>query len=90
MAHASLSECNANNMCMWGNNDFHWLIGERAHGSTTRTNMTGDRNDEMDSWANRSATHTGCMAEHRNGSACSARSTPPARSTGCPAQSGAT
>ncbi|GAB2732367.1 peptidase inhibitor family I36 protein [Streptomyces bullii] len=68
VANAALSDCNSNNMCMWGNNDFRWMIGERAHGSGTWANLSGDRNDEMDSWANRSASHTGCMAEHSNGS----------------------
>lgn len=68
VANAALSECNSNHMCMWGNNDFRWLIGERNHGSTTWTNLSGDKNDEMDSWANRSATYTGCMAQHSNGS----------------------
>lgn len=67
VANAALSECNSNNMCLWGNNDFAWLIGERVHGSTTFTNLTGDKNDEMDSWANRSATYDGCMAGDSNG-----------------------
>ena len=67
-ASASLSQCDSNNMCMWGNNDFLWLIGERGHGSSTVTNLSGDANDEMDSWANRSTSYTGCMFGAANGS----------------------
>lgn len=66
-AQASLSDCNANNMCMWGNNDFKWKIGERGDGSKTVTGLYGDRNDEMDSWANRSASYDGCMYSNANG-----------------------
>jgi len=51
-AQASLDQCNSNRVCMWGNNDFKWLIGERAPGGGL-VNLSGDRNDEMDSWANR-------------------------------------
>ncbi|WP_306214342.1 peptidase inhibitor family I36 protein [Actinoplanes sp. RD1] len=67
VAHAALSDCDSNNMCMWGNNDFVFMIGERGHGSTTITNLSGDNNDEMDSWANRSASYTGCMYSNAGG-----------------------
>lgn len=60
-ANAALSDCDANHMCMWGNNDFLWKIGERTHGSDSLENLAGEYNDQMDSWANRSATYTGCM-----------------------------
>jgi len=66
-AHAALSECNSNHMCIWGNNDYQWLIGERYHGGGI-TDLSGDRNNQMDSWANRSATYTGCMFSGANGS----------------------
>jgi hypothetical protein len=33
-ADASISQCNSNLMCAWGNNDFLWLIAERHHGKT--------------------------------------------------------
>ncbi|RYJ20635.1 hypothetical protein CU044_6761 [Streptomyces sp. L-9-10] len=52
---------------MWGNNDFMWLIGERAHGSTSFVNLTGDKNDQMDSWANLSSRYDGCMTGAANG-----------------------
>lgn len=67
VAGASLSECDSNNMCMWGNNDYKWLIGERDHGLTSWSNLSGDKNNEMDSWANRSASWTGCMAGSTGG-----------------------
>lgn len=66
-ASAALSDCPSNYMCMWGNNDFKWMIGKRFHGNETIANLSGDANDEMDSWANRSATHIGCMFEHAGG-----------------------
>ncbi|WP_181009222.1 peptidase inhibitor family I36 protein [Streptomyces sp. SM11] len=66
-ANAALSQCNSNNMCLWGNNDFAWLIGERGHGQSSFANLSGEKNDEMDSWANRSASYDGCMTEHANG-----------------------
>lgn len=53
IAQAAYSDCNSGNVCMWGNNDFQWLIGERAGGSG-RVNLSGDANNQMDSWANRS------------------------------------
>lgn len=66
VADAGLSECGSNRMCLWGNNDFRWKVADRAHGSG-RANLSGDANDEMDSWANRSANYSGCMYEHANG-----------------------
>jgi peptidase inhibitor family I36 len=67
VANAGLSDCPSNHMCLWGNNDFRWLIGNRAAGNGTITGLSGDKNDGMDSWANRSATHTGCMYQHAGG-----------------------
>jgi len=43
-AQASLDQCNSNRVCMWGNNDFKWLIGERAPGGGL-VNLSGDRNE---------------------------------------------
>jgi hypothetical protein len=68
VASATLSDCPSNHMCMWGNNDFRWMIGNRSAGSGTITNLSGDANDEMDSWGNRSASSTGCMYGDANGS----------------------
>ena len=68
LANAALSECAGNHMCLWGNNDFKWKIGDRDHGDATLTNLSGDANDEMDSWANKSTTYSGCMWKDANGS----------------------
>ncbi len=67
-SHASLNDCNSNYMCVWGNNDFAWMLAEEVHGQASWLDpFATDENDENDSWANRSATYTGCMAEHLNG-----------------------
>ncbi|MEO3926306.1 hypothetical protein ACQEVC_08290 [Plantactinospora sp. CA-294935] len=66
-ASAALSDCATDRMCSWGNNDYLWMLYSRPHGESNYLNFTGDKNDEMDSWANRSASHTGCMAEDANG-----------------------
>ncbi|MEU5826166.1 peptidase inhibitor family I36 protein [Micromonospora tulbaghiae] len=67
-ASAALSDCDAAYMCLWGNNDYKWMLVERAQGSSTIQNLSGDANDEMDSWANKSTTHSGCMWKDANGS----------------------
>ncbi|MEU8671973.1 peptidase inhibitor family I36 protein [Streptomyces anulatus] len=67
VANAAISDCNNNNMCMWGNNDYQWMIGERAHGSATLVNLSGDNDNAMDSWSNESGTHSGCMYGAFNG-----------------------
>lgn len=65
---AALSDCNNNYMCVWGNNDYVWKLAEQAHGQDSWLDpFNAEENDENDSWANRSATYTGCMAEHTNG-----------------------
>lgn len=70
-ANAALSDCktstSTNRMCMWGNDDFKWMIGNRQAGYTTIETLSGDADNEMDSWANRSATYTGCMYSSSNG-----------------------
>ncbi len=69
-ASASLSQCTGTNMCAWGNNDFNWLIANQAHGQSNWIDPFNDANGEnnqTDSWANRSATYTGCLADSANG-----------------------
>ncbi|MEV5692231.1 MULTISPECIES: peptidase inhibitor family I36 protein [Micromonospora] len=68
VASAALSDCDANKMCLWGNNDYKWMLNERDAGSSTIQNLSGDANDEMDSWANKSSTYSGCMWSDANGS----------------------
>ncbi|MBA3310897.1 MAG: peptidase inhibitor family I36 protein [Nocardioidaceae bacterium] len=53
-AEAEFEDCNSGNVCMWGNNDYVWKIGERPKDGGVRSfDADSDRNDEMDSWANR-------------------------------------
>ncbi len=67
-AQASLSDCNSNYMCVWGNNDFKWMIAERFHGNSEWVEpFDGDENNENDSWANRSVDYTGCLADGIDG-----------------------
>lgn len=56
-------------MCAWGNNDFAWLIAEQYQGKNYWIRpFSGEENDETDSYANRSVTHTGCLAANSDGS----------------------
>jgi hypothetical protein len=66
---AAFSECDANRSCMWGNNDFVFLIGERAPGGGL-VNLTGDRNDQMDSWGNRTTTNSAGFGNANGGGDC--------------------
>ena len=66
-AFAALNDCDSNHMCMWANNDYAVMIGERNHGEANIVNLSTANRDRMDSWANRSATHTGCMYSGLNG-----------------------
>jgi hypothetical protein len=68
VANAALSDCDSGNMCLWGNNDYRWMLAERTAGSSSIENLSGDANDEMDSWANKSTTYAGCMWATANGS----------------------
>lgn len=69
-AEAGISQCLSNKMCVWGNNDFEWLLTAQIHGQSswldTFNNGAGE-NNQNDSWANRSATYTGCLADYQDG-----------------------
>lgn len=67
-ASAALSDCDSGNMCLWGNDNFLWMLSERSAGSSTIKNLTGDADNQMDSWANKSGTYSGCMWSDANGS----------------------
>jgi hypothetical protein len=45
-------------VCIWGNNDFQWLIAERA-GGRGMVDLTGEANNQNDSWGNRSTYYAG-------------------------------
>ncbi|MBX5444090.1 MULTISPECIES: peptidase inhibitor family I36 protein [Sphaerobacter] len=53
---AELEECDSGHVCMWGNTDFNWLIGERPSGGGLVA-LSGAANNQMDSWANGSNTN---------------------------------
>lgn len=68
-AQAALADCDANRVCLWGNTNFVWLIGERAPGGGW-VNLVGDRNDQMQSWANRTTTNGAAYDEWNGVGAC--------------------
>lgn len=51
-AQAAFSECAPNRACLWGNNDYVYLLSTRAPGEGI-INLGATTNDEMDSWGNR-------------------------------------
>jgi len=56
-------------MCVWGNNDFVWLIAAQNHGQGVLDvfNDSKGENDQADSWKNRSVDYAGCLYNHANG-----------------------
>jgi hypothetical protein len=63
VADAALSQCTGSKMCVWGNNDFNWLIAAQDHGQGVIDvfNDANGENNQADSWANRSGTYNGCL-----------------------------
>ncbi|WP_250035713.1 peptidase inhibitor family I36 protein [Paractinoplanes maris] len=55
-AAASESECLSNRVCLFGNNDFDWLLSMRGAGYGNY-NLISSVNDKMDSWINRTGTN---------------------------------
>lgn len=70
VAYAALDQCGSNKMCAWGNNNYNWLLAAQIHGQGSWldvfNNGSGEDN-QTDSWANRSATYTGCLAADVDG-----------------------
>lgn len=69
-AQAGLNQCGTNYMCVWGNGNYEWLIAAQVHGQGSWMDVFNDANGEnnqQDSWANRSNTYTGCMADDVDG-----------------------
>lgn len=62
-AQAALSQCTGTKMCVWGNNNFVWLLAAQAHGQGVIDpfNNSQGEDGEADSWANRSGTYNGCL-----------------------------
>lgn len=59
-ANAEFKDCDAGKMCLWGNNDYKWMLGEKPVDQPI-DNLYDDKDNEMDSWANRSSDWRGCM-----------------------------
>lgn len=61
VAHASLSQCLTDKMCVWGNNNYEWLIAAQLHGQGVLDvfNDAAGENDAADSWQNRSNAYQG-------------------------------
>ena len=51
-AMATEAQCLSNRACLFGNNDFDWLISMRTPNAGLM-NMSATVNDKMDSWINR-------------------------------------
>jgi hypothetical protein len=69
-AHASLSQCLDNKVCVWGNNDYNSLLAAQIHGQSSWLDVFNDgagENNQNDSWANKSSTHDGCGVDHVDG-----------------------
>jgi hypothetical protein len=67
MARAALQDCATDHMCMWANNNYGVMIGDRPHNQSNVVNLGSSENDRMDSWANRSAQYAGCMFSDAGG-----------------------
>jgi hypothetical protein len=55
-ATATFSQCSSNRVCLWGNNDYDWLLIQRSPGLGVAALSSGI-NNRMDSWANRTTTN---------------------------------
>jgi hypothetical protein len=66
-AGAALKDCPNNYTCIWNNNDFTGSRAHRAQGQGDYLNVPAANNNEMDSWANRSASYISCGKHGENG-----------------------
>ena len=66
VASAALSDCDEDAMCLWGNNDYEYMLQQRAAGNGLK-NLSDADNNRMDSWANQSGDYVGCMYSGKNG-----------------------
>lgn len=69
-AQAGREQCQSNKQCVWGNNNFNWLIAAQYHGQGVVDvfNNANGENNQGDSWSNRSASYAGCLYDGDNGS----------------------
>jgi hypothetical protein len=67
---AAFSDCNANRSCIWGNNDYVWMLSERPAGQGIETFHTTDKNNQMDSWGNRTSRNSSGYDGYLGGGDC--------------------
>lgn len=70
-AQAALSDCPTNYTCIWAYNDHQGAYAPRIHGQSAILSVPSHLNDQMDSWANRSATYGSCGYDGANGQGAS-------------------
>ncbi len=68
-AHESGLGVHSDRSCIWGNNDYAWIIGERAPGGGL-VNLSGEVNNQMDSWGNRTTVNSAGYDGANGGASC--------------------
>lgn len=63
---AAFSDCNSNYVCLWGNNDYQWMLIEK-YTNQEGTNLYGEENNQTDSWGNRSTRNARAWDTHSGG-----------------------
>ncbi|MBE7326037.1 hypothetical protein IEQ44_15425 [Nocardioides sp. Y6] len=65
-----MSQCADNKVCVWGNNDYEWLLAAQLHGQRSWLDVFNNgkgENNQNDSWANKSSRHDGCGVDKVDG-----------------------
>jgi hypothetical protein len=65
----AVEPCGTGRVCIYGNNDFAWKIGERDYGRPV-ANIAAQYNDEMDSWINRLNSNAAWYDDANGGGGC--------------------
>lgn len=65
-AQAAFGDCPSGRVCLWGNNDYQFLLSTQTEGGGLKA-LSGDANNNMDSWGNRTA-RAGAGHDGSNGS----------------------
>jgi len=66
MSSAAFSDCTSNYVCLWGNDYYQWMLIEKYTGQSG-TNLTGDAQNQTDSWGNRSTSNARAMDTYDGG-----------------------
>lgn len=56
-ANAAFDDCASNRVCLWGNDNYVWLLTARGPGYGLLALPNDDRNNQMNSWGNRTTTN---------------------------------